>query len=255
MLCKNGNFIVQTPKVMKRIFLLLLMLLPLAAFCDDKTKPVNLTGSWKEVKRMSLKNEPISYTDTIRIKFLVGNEFLWYKGNSMGMRGTYTATKAVVDLGMVTFNVQQMNHEMMLLKSEDAIYQFARYIEPAVTENNNSATSGDRSRVTEKYDGVTDFNLLKGKWQPYKRTSAVKRDSIDYTRIIKVLQIPALDGRKGAVFAAKDASNAPSWYVDKFENSMLYCKGRDDRQLKILKCDGKELVFEEDNYTYFCKQF
>ncbi|XZF13117.1 hypothetical protein ACTHGU_15120 [Chitinophagaceae bacterium MMS25-I14] len=242
---------------MKRILSLLLCLFPVVAFCQDKNKPIDLTGNWREIKRMDASKKPIVYSDTIRIRFLNSTEYLWFKANSMGLRGTYKANKTSLDLGMLYFTAEQMTHDHMLLKGEDAYYEFVRYTEAAAKEDNSSASVGDRSRTVEEYNGLKDFSLLKGKWQPYKRTSSITRESIDYTRVIKTIQVPGnkTDKKLGFIYAAKDGEGAPSWYIDKFENSILYCKGRDDRQLKILKCDGKELIFEEDNYTYFCKQF
>jgi len=111
--------------------------------------------------------------------------------------------------------------------------------------------------VEESYDGIKDFSKLSGKWEVYKRTSSVQMGNIDYGRILKIIQVPAKPaaGNMGSVWAANDREPAPSWHVEKFENSTLYCGGKDPRQLKVLKCDGKELVIQEDNVTYFFKQF
>lgn len=240
---------------MKPLLLFCCLLLSLKAFSDDKNTSINITGNWKEVKRMDLSKQPVAYTDTIVIKFTSATEYVWKKGDGLGMRGYYTANKKTIDLGMVAFDVQKISHDSMTLKMDDKIYQFARYTETPVHEDDSKAQGGTRLLLKENYTGVSDFNLLKGRWQNYKREGAVK--DVDYSRIIKMIVIPAntQDGKKGFVYAANDAENAPSWYVDKFENSTIYCKGKDDRTLKVLKCDGKELVFDDGTYKYYCKKF
>lgn len=241
---------------MKRL-LLFLLLVPSFAFGGDKNKPIDLTGSWKETRRMDLNKQPIPFTDTVRMKFMIGNEYLWMKPNTFQYRGTYKASATSLDLGMRAFTALEMTPGRMLLKDELGIYEFRRYTETAPQQDNSAATSGDRARVEENYDGVQNISQLAGKWEVYKRTSAVQMNAIDYNRILKIIKIsakPATDSL-GSVWAANDREAAPSWYVKKFENSTLICGGKDARELKVLKCDGKELVIQEDNVTYFFKQF
>jgi hypothetical protein len=241
---------------MKRL-LPLLLLVPSFAFGGDKNKPIDLTGSWKETRRMDLNKQAIPFTDTVRMKFMVGNEYLWMKPNTFQYRGTYKANAASLDLGMRAFTALEMTPSRMVLKDELGIYEFSRYKEMPAQEDNAAATNGDRAKMEESYDGVKDIGKLTGKWEVYKRTSAVQMSNIDYNRILKIVKISAkpLADSLGGVYAATDRENAPSWYVKKFENSTLFCGGKDSRELKVLKCDGKELVIQEGNVTYFFKQF
>ncbi|PZF72821.1 hypothetical protein [Taibaiella soli] len=240
---------------MKPLLIFGCLLLSLKAFSDDKNTSINITGNWKEVKEMNLSKQPLAFTDTIVMKFTSPTEYVWKKGDGLGMRGYYTANKKTIDLGMIAFDVQQYNHDSMTLKTEDKIYKFVRFTEASLKEDDSKAQGGARLLTKENYADVTDFNVLKGRWQNYKREGAVK--DVDYSRIIKMIVIPAnsQDGKKGFVYAANDAESAPSWFIDKFENSTIYCKGKDDRTLKVLKCDGTELIFDDGVYKYYCKKF
>ncbi len=70
-----------------------LLTLCCAAFAKDKskTKSVDLTGSWKEVRRIDLRQDAIDYTDTTYYDFLVGNEYTTQRKHSFMYRGTYKA--------------------------------------------------------------------------------------------------------------------------------------------------------------------
>ena len=62
-------------------------------------------------------------------------------------------------------------------------------------------------------------------------------------------------GISGSVSSAKDMEGTPSWKITKFEDGIIYCSGKDERQLKVLKCANNELILQEDSVTYFFKQF
>jgi len=117
---------------MKRL-LFVLLLIPAFAFGGDKNKPIDLTGSWKETRRMDLNKQAIPFTDTVRMKFMVGNEYLWMKPNTFQYRGTYKANNTSLDLGMRSFTALEMTPGRMLLKDELGIYEFTRSIEAPVT--------------------------------------------------------------------------------------------------------------------------
>jgi hypothetical protein len=239
----------------KYVLTLLLACCPLLAFCQENSaEPIALSGHWKEVHRMDEHNKAISYTDTLRLRFLVGNEYVWVRPGSFSYRGTYKATRSYLDMGGRNYNIVQRSPNRMLLKDRAGTYELIRYEEPPVREDNSQARTGDRHQSDERYDGLRDFKKMKGKWQVYKRTAAIQLDEVNYDRIIKTIHVPDTNGHMGSVYAANDGSK-PSWYIDRFDKSILYCTGKDKRQLQVLKCDGEELVIREGNLTYFFKQF
>jgi hypothetical protein len=243
---------------MKRL-LVTCLLLPLLAAGRDKNKPLSLSGSWMETRRMDMSRRALSYTDTIRMNFLTGNEYTWRQAGSFIFRGTYRATKDEIDMGMRQFTIVQRSGSRMVLKDVNHLYEFTRYTERPAAEDNRNATSGTRGRQEEaQYEGVRDQSLLAGKWSIYKRTSGVKPEEVNYSRIIRDIHImgkSATAGSIGSVFAARDPATNPSWQIVRFENSTLYCSGKDNRQLKVLKCADGELIVQEGHITYFLKQF
>jgi hypothetical protein len=243
---------------MKRFMLSLGMSLLCTTLAVAKDKPEGLQGHWKSVAASGLKKDVLPITDTILLDFRSETEYTWTKGQyGIPMRGNYAVDKNGIDLGMTVLELKSRDDQQMTVQIENTLYTFQRYTPAAVVEDNRNASVGDRMRKTELYTGVYDVSLLTGKWKIYKRESFVKGD-VAYSRIVRLVDIPATpgaDGKKGWVYAANDGAEAASWYIDKIENSTLYCKGKGELNFKVLKCDGKELVFEDDTYRYYCKQF
>ena len=51
------------------------------------------------------------------------------------------------------------------------------------------------------------------------------------------------------------AATQPSWKIARYNAGIIYCTGRDERQLKVLQCRNGELIVQEGILTYFFKQF
>lgn len=238
------------------ILLLALAGMPVSAFAQKPFKAADLTGSWKETARSTAAQQPVAYTDTIRIDFLVGNEYTWGKANSFIYRGTYQVNGQTIEMGARVYTVVENTKDKIKLKDDDGLHEFSRYEKAETTTDNSNARSSDRAQVKDEYNGVKAFSELAGKWQVYKRTSAVPQKTIDYTTIVKSVSFSSgKEGEQGRIYAAKDPEGKPSWYVDRFRDNILYCKGRSDRSFKVLKCAGGELILQEGDMTYFFKQF
>lgn len=241
---------------MRKILLFSLLAVQFSAFAGDKNKSVDLTGNWKEVQRMAKDKTDISYTDTIRIDFMEGNEFLWQKAGSFMFKGTYKATSTSLDLGSRYFTVIESSAQKMLLKDDNGFYQLMRYKKEAAKENNSNAASG--ARGNNESSGDINIDALNGNWETYKRTSKVQQQSIDYNRILKRLSLN-VSGKMitGDFHAAQEVNGTAGWRLDKFEKGYLYfsSKGNDVRKAKVLKCTDGELILEEGDYTYFLKKF
>ena len=223
---------------------------------DKNIRPVDLTGSWKEARRVSPRGEALAYNDTTYYDFLVGNEYTTQRANSFMYRGTYKATPGTLDLGMRMYNILEMSPTRMILKDDGGTYQFARYTKAPSSENNTAASSTDRGLKESVAADNVDIARLAGRWEVYKRTSSATLPEVDYTRIVRVIDIHPRRDTIGTVGAAKDMDGMPSWKVDRYANGILYCSGaKGPRQLKVVSCKDGELIVQEDVYTYFFKQF
>lgn len=234
---------------------LFLTALPLAA--KDKSKMIDLTGSWKEVRRISLRQEALDYTDTTFYDFLIGNEYTTQRKNSFMYRGTYKLTPGQLDLGMRAFSVVEMSNDKLMLKDDAGTYKFVRYTKLPATEDNSAAASGGRAYKEDASGGTPSLGQISGKWEVYKRTSSTTLSSIDYITIVQMIEVKRRSGDTiGVVAAAKDMDGKPSWKITRYENGVLYCTGaKGARQLKILSAKPDELIVQEEPVTYFFKQF
>lgn len=233
---------------MRKISILLLCVLPAIAFAGGKDK---LMGNWREVKRVDNNNKPVAFNDTIHIEFLAGNEYVWQKSGSFIYKGTYKVENGNLDIGRAFLKIISQNKNKLVLADDMGQY----VLEPYTPSPQGGATPPKRQ---EKYDPVTNIGQMAGHWSVYKRTADRTLEQVDYTTMLKMVDIfssPKDGGKYGYFYAAKDADNAPSWYVERFENGILYCNGKSKRTFKVMKAQDNELIFEENGITYFFKQF
>ena len=109
---------------------LALLFLALPAEADDQSGLIDLTGSWKEVRRVAGGGGAQDFTDTTFYDFMPGKEFTSQQKGKYMYRGTYQATSGIVDLGMRMYNVLEMSPARMLLKDDAGTYEFVRYVRP-----------------------------------------------------------------------------------------------------------------------------
>lgn len=220
----------------------------------SEAKTINLTGSWKETRRSSATKDAVNYTDTVRIDFLIGNEYVWQKDMGFMNRGTYKLTPTTLDMGARFFSINRLTDNLMVLRNDVGIYEFTRY-KKRTGEDNDKAQSSDRANKSEA-TGVIKKENLAGNWEVYKRTSSVTLAKIDYTRILKTATILYENGNiSGSLKAAEMKPGSDTWNILRYENQTIYCSGPDERTFKVLQATSSELVLEEANITYFFKQF
>lgn len=208
-----------------------------------------LSGHWHEVKRLDAAGKAVSYSDTILFEFKVGNEYIWQKKGGFIYRGSYKKENGALDIGMRYFTIQQhKTNKRLILKDQSGTYEFEPY----------TPSSGMvAGRAPEQYKPVTSISQMVGSWDKFKGTASGTQQQIDYTRAVKKLEIfdTPIDGMLGVLYAGMDGTGDPSWYVERFSNQTLYCKGKDERQFKVLKAENNELIIEEDGFTYFMRRF
>ena len=239
---------------MKNLFLCAALLALLLSPRQSSAR--ELTGAWKETARSNAAGS-IAFTDTMRIQFLMGNEYTWSKPMGFIYRGTYKLSDKALDMGSRYYTIVKMEDDRMVLSDKVGQYTFERD-NSAPRADQSAATNGSRAAGAEGgYSGPpASIGALMGRWEVYKRTASEVQKSIDYSRQLRVIELKRNDGgEQGLVFAANDMQNKPSWYMDRYENGTIYCKGRDGRELKVLHLADGEMVIGEGVVTYFFKQF
>ena len=233
---------------MKKLLLLLLAALPAISYADDK---INLVGNWKEVKRTPIGGKPVAFTDTIKIEFLIGNEYVWQKSGGFIYKGTYKVNSRELDMGSRFFSIVERTTKKLTIKDETATYELVTY-----TPNSEQTVLPPEKAAAP----VRSIDQMIGHWSVFKGTNDKTVGAIDYSRKIKMIDITgnvAGDGKLGMVFSTKDADTAPSWYIESYDpqRQVLSVNGKDRRTLKVLKAENNELVIEEGGMTYFFRQF
>ncbi|MBL7720045.1 MAG: hypothetical protein JNL72_14505 [Flavipsychrobacter sp.] len=233
---------------MKKLLSLALAAIPTIAYCGDKDK---LIGNWKEVSRVPPGSGAIAFKDTIKIEFTRGNEYVWQKSGGFIYRGTYKIKGDNLDMGARQFTLLESTAGRIKIKDETATYELVSYVPGA----------GQTAAEPEKPAGtVTSIEQMQGHWSKFKGTNDQTVKQIDYTRAVKVIDIPGgatTDGKLGTLFGARDGDDSPSWYIESYnpQTQILTCGGKDKRELKVLKCEDNELVVLENGTTYFLRRF
>lgn len=230
---------------MKKALLLATALISITSYCQGKN---NLSGYWKEVKRMRTDKTTVSYNDTMFFSFLTGNEYTSQKKAGFIYRGTFKMDDKTLDLGSRFYTVLEHKNNKLVLQDDAGIYEFTTYTPTS------EMTTLPKDPAPMPVSGIAQ---MVGHWSEFKRTADHTLTQVDYQRLIKMMDIFATskDGGYGYVFATRDADNAPSWNITNYANQVLSCSGKDKRSLKVVKCQENELILEEDGITYFFRKF
>lgn len=228
---------------MKNVLLAALVAAPLFSLAQNNA----LSGNWVEVRRSDVRGAAMDFNDSIKINFLPGNEYTWLKKGGFIYRGTYKIENGMMDMGSRQFKLLGRSDNKITLADDAAVYEFRPYTDPVRRKLPNGTTP----------EPVADISQLVGTWKVFKGTSSSTMKELDLSTRVKTVMIfdrPDQDGDIGYVSAGKDPKGKPSWKINKFENSILYCNGKTVRLFEVMKAD-KELILREDNMTYFMKQF
>jgi hypothetical protein len=235
--------------MMQKVYILLLLVtLPYTALCIGKNKNI-LKGSWKEIRRTNVSNQPIAFTDTSFVEFN-GEKFFWQKKGGYGFRGTYKMVDSMIDINRHVYDILDKSDTRILLKEDNMLYEF--------TPNVPAAAGAVATKKEEVYKPVSSIEAMTGHWSVYRSAnSGPPASTIDYSRVIKgiVIEPQAVNGKWGTVAASKDPASNPSWYIERYANQILECNGKDKRTLKVIKCEEGELIVSDNNIVYYLKQF
>lgn len=228
---------------MKMLLYLIPLLMPVLGTGQSNI----LSGNWKEVFRTEKNGKAVLFEDTIKINFLDGNEYTWFKKGGFIYRGTYKVDNNKLDMGSRFFTISRHEPGRLVIKDDIGSYELVPYSEPY------------RSVIASEPEAlpVTDISRIAGKWKVYKGTSSEVIKELDLPNRIKTVMIfdrPDKDRDIGYISGGKDPKESPSWKINRFENGLLYCNGRSVRVFEVLRQD-KTLILKENGRNYFLKQF
>lgn len=237
---------------MRKVQILLLLLLPVIAFCFDKHRVMKIPpGRWRETKRMKTDSTVVPFTDTLFIQFRPKDSFSYHNKNGFIYNGGYTIDEdSLLDFGTARYKIASKRPLSLFLRDDNGIYQFG-------------IDSSDTAKIVvlekeEKILPVTNIDQMIGRWTVYKRTAKDQSGSIDNAVAIRSMYItgPSTDGKLGYIYSGKDLLNDPSWFIKGFSSDQtLSCEGKNPRTMKVVKCQKGELIIEEGDITYYFKQF
>ena len=250
---------------MKRFLLLLLLLLPLWVMAKHKhkhkhkkkhkkEKPIVLTaGRWMEFKRTRIDSTDRNFTDTLHIEFLAKNKYNLRRSGGFIYKGTYTLSDNELEMGLFNPTLVQKKYGKLIMKDDSSYYFFMPDTSKLIIGNKNIKNG----QMVDSVRPVKSIDEMVGHWSVYRRTPKAAMNEVDYTRVIKMIDITggSSDGKLGYVYAAKDPVGNPSWTIESFTADILECSGKDKRTFKLIKCQDKELVIEDDWVTYYFKEF
>ena len=112
---------------MRKLFFILLLLLPVAGFCKDKHKQLKLPISrWKEVKRMGPDSTLLAFADTLYITFRHKDSFSYHNQDGFIYNGAYTIDEdSILDLGTAKYKIMLKRPAILVFKDDKAFYVLA----------------------------------------------------------------------------------------------------------------------------------
>ena len=244
-------------KIMRKLALLLFLFMPLVAVCKKRRHHYHKIippSRWKEVKRMKLIDSTyLTYQDTIHIEFLLHNKYIWHRTKGFIYKSSYTLSENELNLGMFNLTIVERRPNKLILRDDSTVFFFASDIQaPSLADKKI-----ENGEVVVPPKPVNSIDQMIGHWSEYKRTPDKPLNSVDYARIVKIIDVTggSTDSSLGYLYAANDPVNAPSWKIMSFDNHQLICDGKDKRTLTVIKCQDNELVVQEGEITYYFKQF
>lgn len=208
----------------------------------------DLSGTWRETGRITNAGSQMAFGDTIKLNFLTGGEYTWMKKGGFIYRGTYKIENGMLDLGMRQFTVLDRNDNRMVLRDDEATYEFTPY------------TEASRPKLAKEAEPLPVVSIIqmRGDWEVFKRTSARTMKDVDYKTMLQRANITDMadaQGYYGYVAAATEKDGTKRrWNITRYEDGKLYTSGPSSRVFEVIKAE-KELILKDGDITYFFKQF
>lgn len=236
-----------------RILLILLILLmwpQLLMAIDKKKTRLIVPGRWKETVRMRPDSTVMPFIDTLLMHFMVKDSFTYRNGNGFLYEGVFRLSEdSILDLGTARYKVLLRNTEQMVLINQTGIFKL-------VPDKSDTL----KAIVLKKEDStrpVTNIDQMIGRWSVYKRTMETA-GTLDPAVNIRSAFITgaSTDGKQGFIYSGQDPDSKPSWYITELGGGQsLNCAGTSNRTLKVLRCQDREMILEENGVKYYMKLY
>ena len=213
----------------------------------SKSLPAN---RWREIKRLDADSVAVPFLDTMFITIKRKDSFSYHNKNAFVYSNVYILDDKSLDFGYAKFTIVFKKPKNMLLHDAKGYYLFG-------------LDSSDTLKTIvlpkeEKIDSAFTIDNMIGHWSVYKRTPLKTLQVIDHNVLLKSMLITGRStGRKlGFIFSDVDKRDDPSWTIVKLDKDhQMECEGLPKRTFKVIKCQGGEIVLEDEEMQYFFKQY
>ena len=212
-----------------------------------KSLPAN---RWREIKRLDADSVQVAFQDTMFITIKRKDSFSYHNKDAFVYNGIYILDEKTLDFGYAKFTIVSKKPKNMLLHDAKGYYLLGL-----------DSTDTVKTIVLpkeEKIDsGFTIDNMI-GHWSVYKRTPLKSLSVIDHNTLLKSMLISGRStGRKlGFIFSDVDKRDDPTWTIVKLDAShVMECEGMPKRTFKVTKCQGGEIILEDEEMQYYFKQY
>lgn len=250
---------------MKKIAILLSCLLMSSLAQAKPTDLKDLRGTWKEVVRtQSGKRIPI--VDTLFIKFVSSNQCVWGKANPSTPLLRYKQVGSTLSVGTYEYEIVAQEEDWMKLSTDEGLeIELIRY-SAKKTSISNKPTPNHPKKIAKqnipsyfkpaappKMGIVPDkIEPFVGEWKCYKRTTIKPIPKEQQYRIVRLLLVEeTADAITAKIYGFSDSTDVASWIVQDYKKGILYAAGKDERAFKVINCQPKELVIENEGVVYY----
>ncbi len=213
----------------------------------SKSLPAN---RWREIKRLDADSVAVPYLDTMFITIKRKDSFSYHNKSAFVYNGIYILDDKSLDFGYAKFTIVSKKPKTMLLRDPKGYYLFG-------LDSSDTVKTIVLPKEEKIDSGFTIDNMI-GHWSVYKRTPLKALQVIDHNVLLKSMLITGRStGRKmGFVFSDVDKKDDPSWTIIKFDSKhQMECEGKPSRTFTVTKCQGGEIILQDEEMQYFFKQF
>ena len=206
---------------------------------------------WVEVKRLKPDSTEVSFKDSLFMTFSLRDSFTYRLRNGFVYTGKYTLDEDyLLDFGTRKYTLAERKYTSLVLTDADGIYYFAK---------DTSDTSAVIVLQEEKVLPVTNIDVMIGHWTVYKRVQEKESSGfLDPETALKSLYIAGMGStsQMGFIVCGGDNEYEPNWFIKGYSDAQtLDIDGKSPRTLKVVKCQKGELIVQEGDMNYYCKQF
>lgn len=232
---------------MKKRFLLLCLLAPLMSLAQIQFNQIS--GKWQEFKRAKEDKQATNFSDTMRVE--IKDEFVLVRYN-LGPTLIQHATLdgKTLQLEKETWQVIDFSPHTLVIQDKNWIHYFSKAIE--------FAPSPVTKKIPGREEGVVQLqsNMLLGKWTCYKKTDPAFEKEKFYIKFLHLKEDKGQGLFNGTLTSQSMDSVILQPMIMQVEDNELVLKvNKEEHRYHVIKSDGEELILEQDQVTYFLKQF